>query len=280
MKAMIFDCERLKRVLEEEKRYFRELCQSEEKGHSERLKELESIRKNIRKEEDSSTCSTRLTKLHIGLLKLASLFDKKITSHRDCFLRPEAKEIKTVKLGIATLENCLRIGSSKMLANKRQLFRRWHSNAFPKSILRDLTERALSAHAESRTRLKVLNTMEETVLAKNTHILHMFEKIKYTTAIANKMQRKDMHYGFNLWREQTRGIKKISNVLEVAFTRTLPSHLKRSYFWRWLDTSQLLKRVEIAGMLLSDYESTKYFPLLTQRRGPCLPQVASAVADN
>lgn len=28
MKAMIFDCERLQRVLEEEKRYFKELCQS------------------------------------------------------------------------------------------------------------------------------------------------------------------------------------------------------------------------------------------------------------
>jgi hypothetical protein len=28
MKAMIFDCERLKRVLEEERRYFKELCNS------------------------------------------------------------------------------------------------------------------------------------------------------------------------------------------------------------------------------------------------------------
>lgn len=44
MKAMIFDCERLKRVLEEEKRYFKELCHSEEKTHAERLKELQSIR--------------------------------------------------------------------------------------------------------------------------------------------------------------------------------------------------------------------------------------------
>ena len=74
MKAMIFDCERLKRVLEEEKRYFKELCYSEEKTHSERLKELESIRKNIRKEEDSSTCSIRLSKLRIGLMKLGNFF--------------------------------------------------------------------------------------------------------------------------------------------------------------------------------------------------------------
>jgi hypothetical protein len=40
MKAMIFDCERLKRVLEEEKRYFKELCNSEAKSHVERVKEL------------------------------------------------------------------------------------------------------------------------------------------------------------------------------------------------------------------------------------------------
>ena len=103
MKAMIFDCEKLKRVLEEEKRYFRELCHSEEKGHAERLKELQSIRKNITKEEDSSTCSIRLTKLHIGMMKLGSFFNRKVTSHRDNFIRPEAKEVKVVKLGIKSL---------------------------------------------------------------------------------------------------------------------------------------------------------------------------------
>ena len=103
MKAMIFDCEKLKRVLDEEKRYFRELCHSEEKSHAERIKELESIRKNIRKEEDSSTCSIRLTKLHVGIMKLGAFFTKRITEHRDSFLRPEAKEVKVVKLGVKTL---------------------------------------------------------------------------------------------------------------------------------------------------------------------------------
>ena len=38
MKAMIFDYERLKRVLEEEKKYFRELSHSEEKSHEERIR--------------------------------------------------------------------------------------------------------------------------------------------------------------------------------------------------------------------------------------------------
>ena len=103
MKAMIFDCEKLKRVLEEERRYFKELCQSEEKSHAQRLKELESIRKNIRKEEDSSTFSIRLTKLHVGMMKLGTFFSKKITDHRDNFLRPQAREVKVVKLGIKSL---------------------------------------------------------------------------------------------------------------------------------------------------------------------------------
>ena len=67
------------------------------------MKELQSIRKNITKEEDSSTCSIRLSKLHIGLMKLGNYFDRKLTQHRDDFLRPEAKEVKVVKLGIASL---------------------------------------------------------------------------------------------------------------------------------------------------------------------------------
>ena len=102
MKAMLFDCERLKRVLEEERRYFRELCHSEQKSHSERLKELESIHKNITKEEDSSTCSIRLSKLHIGLMKLGTFFDRTTVHHQNSFLRHEAKEGKQVKLGIKT----------------------------------------------------------------------------------------------------------------------------------------------------------------------------------
>jgi hypothetical protein len=44
---MIFDCERLKRLLDEEKRYFKELSNSEDKSHAERLIELESIRKKL-----------------------------------------------------------------------------------------------------------------------------------------------------------------------------------------------------------------------------------------
>ena len=53
MKAMIFDYERLKRVLEEERKYFKELSKSEERSHEERVQELKSIQNKLMKEEKS-----------------------------------------------------------------------------------------------------------------------------------------------------------------------------------------------------------------------------------
>ena len=50
MRSMIFDYEKLKRVLEEERRYFKEVSSSEEKSHSERLKELEAMRNRLERE--------------------------------------------------------------------------------------------------------------------------------------------------------------------------------------------------------------------------------------
>ena len=164
MKAMIFDCERLKRVLEEERRYFRELCQTEEKGHADRLRELQSIRENIKKEEDSSTCSIRLIQLQLGMMRLAVYFGRKVRGYEDAFLREECKEVKIVKIGVKSLDNCCRIGSLKMQENKRNFFRTWHSRVFPKSVLRELTERAMCKNEESRLRLRSLSAMEEGVL--------------------------------------------------------------------------------------------------------------------
>lgn len=139
MKAMIFDCERLKRVLEEEKRYFKELCNSEEKSHAQRLKELESIKRNLREEEDTSTCSIRLSKLHIGLMKLGGFFEKRVSSYKETLIRGETKELKVVKLGVKTFQNFLNLCNLKMQGNLRKMFRKWNNNAFPKSVLRDIT---------------------------------------------------------------------------------------------------------------------------------------------
>ena len=131
------------------------------------------------------------------------------------------------------------------------MFNRWHSNIFPKSVLRDIAERALIAFEQSRIRIKTLNTMEEQVIEKNTKLLQLFEKIKYMVAVSHKYQRKDMHYGFSVWREECRGVKKVSNTLELAFSKALPKHLKRVYFGKWQKNWEVLKRVEISGMLLS-----------------------------
>jgi len=48
-----------------------------------------------------------------------------------------------VKLGVKTFGNCILIAEARMKENQRRLFRQWHHNAFPKSVLRDITERAL-----------------------------------------------------------------------------------------------------------------------------------------
>lgn len=105
-----------------------------------------------------------------------------------------------VKLGIKSIENCLNIGNAKIFENKRKFFRLWHNKAFPKHILRDLTQRALNVNEESRIRLKALGVMEEKILTKNTEMLHLYEKIKYMITLSNKLARKDMHYGFSIWR--------------------------------------------------------------------------------
>lgn len=54
VKAMIFDYERLKRVLEEERNYFKELSCSEEKSHEDRVRELRKILDKLVTEEKSS----------------------------------------------------------------------------------------------------------------------------------------------------------------------------------------------------------------------------------
>jgi len=156
---MIFDCERLKRVLEEERRYFKELCNSEEKSHSQRLKELESIKKNLKEEEDTSTCSIRLSKLHIGLMKLGGFFDQRMNNYRETLIRGETKELRVVKLGVKTFRNCLNLSTIKMKENMRKMFRLWHNNAFAKYVLKDITERALQVHEESRIIIKTLGAM-------------------------------------------------------------------------------------------------------------------------
>lgn len=110
------------------------------------MKELQSIRKNIKEEEDSSTFSIRLSKLHLASMKLGTFFNKRILSYGETLIRGEAKENRVVKLGVKTLINCLEIGEIKMKENKRRMFSKWHNTVFPKHTLRDLAERALIIH--------------------------------------------------------------------------------------------------------------------------------------
>lgn len=79
-------------------------------------------------------------------MKLGGFFDKRLENYKELFIRGEAKELRAVKLGVKTFQNCLNISDLKMKENMRKLFRFWHNNAFPKEILKDITERALQAN--------------------------------------------------------------------------------------------------------------------------------------
>lgn len=98
-----------------------------------------------------------------------------------------------------------------MRENQKFMFRRWHNSVFPKTVLRDITERALRINEESRIKIQTLNKMDEELLTKNTEMLNLYEKIKFIGALAGKLSRKDKHYAFSIWREQTRGTRRIAN---------------------------------------------------------------------
>ena len=53
---------------------------------------------------------------------------------------------------------------------------------------------------ETKRKISYLNKMTETVNAKNMALFHIYEKAKYMTVLANKISRKDLHYGFSKWR--------------------------------------------------------------------------------
>ena len=79
---MIFDYEKLNRVLEEEKRYFKEVSSVEQKSHQERLSELESMRGRLLKEESSGTENLKLCKLRLGILRINDFTSKRIYDYR------------------------------------------------------------------------------------------------------------------------------------------------------------------------------------------------------
>jgi len=95
--------------------------------------------------------------------------------------------------------------------------------------------------------------MTEKLHQNNNSILQLFEKLKFTTSIANKGYRKDRHYFFNIWRSNSSSITKLSNLLVKVFDKILPNHLKKQYFSQWNRNSRMLKRIQTAGILLKEF---------------------------
>ena len=54
------------------------------------------------------------------------------------------REVRSVKLGVKTLQNCINIATAKMKNNQRALFKAWHHAVFQKAAMSSVTQRALS----------------------------------------------------------------------------------------------------------------------------------------
>ena len=99
--------------------------------------------------------------------------------------------------------------------------------------------------------------MIETTYDKNLAIFHLYEKGKYLTIITNKVSRKDLHYGFNKWRENYHSKTEIQSRLIKLFTKILPNNHKRNAFQIWKNQSAMESRLILANRLLNEYINTK-----------------------
>ena len=82
----------------------------------------------------------------------------------------------------------------------RKLFNKWHHNIFPKNNLTNLVENALVNDIQSRKKIITLNKMIEKINSDNLSLFHLYEKMRFLMVTANKISRKDAHYGFTKWR--------------------------------------------------------------------------------
>lgn len=165
--------------------------------------------------------------------------------------------LKKTALGIKTFRNCLEIGNLKHKLSTRKLFYRWHHNVFPKSIYQNLVEEATKINLESLQKLVVLNKMAAITYDRNLALFHVYEKGKYLTLIKNKIARKDLHYGFNKWRENYQSQTECRNVLSKVILKTVPMSQKRTAFRKWKNQAATENRLLLANKLLNEYITTK-----------------------
>ena len=88
-------------------------------------------------------------------------------------------------------------------------------------------ENALRVDIEEQKKIAVMNKMTETVNEKNMTIFHFYEKAKFLSVLANKVARKDLHYGFSKWRNNYQHKTQTYNKLGKLFYKTIPAYEKR-----------------------------------------------------
>lgn len=92
--------------------------------------------------------------------------------------------------------------------------------------------------------------MMETINERNLTMFHDYEKGKYVLVLGNKVSRKDLHYGFNRWRENYQYKTHAYNKLGKLFFKVVPGYEKRTAFGRWKANANFEARLELANTLL------------------------------
>ena len=90
-------------------------------------------------------------------------------------------------------------------------------------------------------------------------LFHIYEKSKFLSVLANKVSRKDLHYGFSKWRQNYDYKTKTYNKLGKLLFKTVPQYEKRAAFGKWKQNANFESRIILANNLLEDYMTTRYF---------------------
>ena len=81
--------------------------------------------------------------------------------------------------------------------------------------------------------------------------------MRFLMVTANKVARKDSHYGFTKWRNNYKHKTIAYNNLLRMFTKTIPTYEKRTSFKVWKSNAYVKTRLERANFLLNEFLSVK-----------------------
>ena len=73
-------------------------------------------------------------------------------------------------------------------------------------------------------------------------MFHLYEKMRFLMVTANKVSRKDAHYGFTKWRNNYAHKTSCFNKLSRMLNKTIPVYEKRTTFKVWKENAYIKTR--------------------------------------